>query len=155
MGRKQQSHCWILRTTIQRKEVEKTRRTLEHDDLPICLYIKFPNVSFLYSAGPTVLGRRYRQSCPLWPSKKNPAETCNYSNKTTPKGSSGRGWERVRQKKKAKGRGRETGGGKRRRGKVNDNRKIDSFFSFCVFAISVYRAINERFKYARGYFLSL
>lgn len=75
-----------------------------------------------------MLGRRYRQSSPLWPIKKNRPpkktnkqkkidQTCNYSNTSTPKESPGRGWERVRQKERAKRRGKElVEWGNRRRG---------------------------------------
>ncbi len=60
--------------------------------------------------------------------QKTPAQTCNYSNKTTPKGSSGRGWERVRQKKKAREEREKLVGEEKEGKKVNDNRKTDSFF---------------------------
>ena len=90
-----------------------------------------------------MLGRRYRQSCPLWPIKKKKrkrkrAQTCNYSNKTTPKRELGERVGKSETKEKSK-EGEKLVGGREGGGKVNDNRKTDSFFG--VFTISVYRRL--------------
>lgn len=54
-----------------------------------------PVTVFLYSAGPTVLGKRYRQSCPLWPTETRPPEKTQLKHASTVRKSESRRREKV------------------------------------------------------------
>lgn len=98
-----------------------------------------------------VAGRRYRQSCPLWPIKKKKKTQLKHATIVTKPPRKG-ARERVgKSETKEKSKGEEVEkllGGKRRRGKkVNDNRKTDFFWCFYNFGLP--RVSNSKNKISK------